>query len=173
MILKRVESRDDVEVHHEYDMDYTVPVNYGSDHNGMDMDMPEHSPSNNETDYQLAEGMDIDHEDEREIEFSPKITLRKSLGKPQAVVADQKEKATKKAPKAKKPVVAHKRPISGSARSTRNDELNGLRHSSRRRKEPLEYWRGETYKYGRSDDMSNQALFPFHLLCNRRYSCGD
>jgi hypothetical protein len=138
-------------------MDYTVPVNYGSEQNGMDIDIPEHDDSNNynENDYQLAEGMD---QDEGEIEFSPKITLRRSTSRPQQpdAKAEEKKLAAKKSEPKKasksKPLPQQRRPAASSALASNNAE--GLRHSARRRIEPLEYWRGETYKYCRSEDLS-------------------
>lgn len=154
-------------------MDYTVPVNYGSEQNGMDIDIPEHNDSNNynENDYQLAEGME---QDEGEIEFSPKITLRKSISRPQQPAAKTEEKrqpAKKSEPKKvskAKSVPQQRKPATVSTSVSSNVE--GFRHSARRRIQPLEYWRGETYKYGRSEDLSIPLRFILCSTCFCRYS---
>lgn len=115
----------------------------------------------NENDKQLLDQMDIDYAtydgEEEEIEFSPKITLRKSNVKQMSSKPETLKKFRQKTPRSNSTNTRslQRQDVLPAAAETDND---GLRHSTRRRIKPLEYWRGETVKYGRSHDLGIKHL---------------
>lgn len=111
----------------DYDVDYTVPV---KDDGAVE--------ASGEA---ALSSMDVDEE---EIAFSPKITLRKPLNKAE----DRPKPAKAKLPVSVLNPASKEGQGLGLILQRPKLSADGLRHSHRNRRSPLEYWRGEGVKYG-------------------------